>query len=68
MMEMHGSEPSTGAPSQCRGSGPCPTTGRQRKVLRASSKDSTRFDFIITAVSALLSPTKLCYWLAQSKL
>lgn len=68
MMEMHGSEPSTGAPSQCRGSGPCPTTGRQRKVLRASLKDSTRLDFIITAVSALLSPIKLCYWLAQSKL
>lgn len=68
MMEMHGSEPSTGAPSQCRGSGPCPTTGRQRKVLRASSKDSTRLDFIITTVSALLSPIKLCYWLAQSKL
>lgn len=59
MMEMHGSEPSTGAPSQCRGSGPCPTTGRQRKVLRASSKDSTRLDFIITTVSALLSPITL---------
>lgn len=68
MMEMHGSEPSTGAPSQCRGSGPCPTTGRQRKVLRASSKDSTRLDFIITAVSFIGDNNALCYWLAQSKL
>lgn len=46
-MEIHGWELSTEALRQCQGSGLCPTMGHLRKELEASSKDSTRFDYVI---------------------
>ncbi|XP_022620232.1 uncharacterized protein LOC111235936 [Seriola dumerili] len=58
MMKLPGWEPDTVAPSHVQGSGLCPTTGHQRKVLRASSKDTTRVLQMQPRNTSFLSWTK----------
>lgn len=51
MMEMNGSAQQAIALGQCQGSGLCPTMGHLMTLLVTSSKDVSRFDYIISGTA-----------------